>query len=632
MYTITSFFILTLVLKLLIINFDSVCGVQKFYIDYEKNEFIKDDKVFRYASGSLHYFRVPRPYWRDRIRKMKAAGLNAVSSYVEWSFHEPTSGVYNFEGQADLEHFLTVLKEENMLVLLRPGPYISAERDFGGFPYWLLKEKPSLQLRSNDPNYTKYVKRWFSVLMPKIVPFLYGNEGNIIMVQIENEYGHNGFDVCDKEYTLWLRDLLRNYVGDKAQLYTTDECNIFYMKCGHIPNVYSTVDFSPTVNMTECFGYMKEVQKKGPLVNSEFYTGWIAYWNQTRPDRYSKDIIQGLKYFLSNNISFNLFPFHGGTNFGFSSGATTVGSTLETAGYLPQLTSYDFKAPLDEAGDPTNKYYDIQRVLKEANHPTTSTPRRAPKGNYGIVNLLPVVSLFDQTSMHIKPVINEVPLSFEDMDINHGLVLYETNLPTIARPTKLPLIIEKLRDRAIIFLDCVKIGTMSRSNGDTSMEVPITNNNKKLNILVENQGRINSLKFLKDKKGILSNVTLGKNILGPWVMTGYPLNDTSWLEFENLQPNVKPPAYYRGIFIIPQDHRHSKPLDTYLDTSGWSKGIAFINNINIGRYWPQVGPQITLYVPAPYLVSGLNTIVMVEFERAPEDFTVKLVDKPRLDW
>ncbi|CAH1724816.1 unnamed protein product [Aphis gossypii] len=616
---------------LLLFNFECVNSDRRFYVDYERNEFIKDGNAFRYVSGSMHYFRVPRPYWRDRIRKMKSAGLNAISFYVEWSFHEPYSGVYNFEGQADIEHFLTITKQENMNVLIRPGPFISAERDLGGHPYWLLKEKPSLHLRSSDPNYKKYVKRWFSVLMPKIVPFLYGNGGNIIMVQIENEYGHNDLGNCDKEYTLWLRDLMLYYVGEHAQLYTTDECDSSFLKCGQIPNVYSTVDFAAIVNVTECFDNLRQVQKKGPLVNSEFYDGWVAFWDSPRPIRYTKDIIRVLKYFLETNVSFNFFMFHGGTNFGFTSGANTNGTNLDKSGYRPQLTSYDFSAPLNEAGDPTEKYYAIKQTLKKANFPTGSTPKIAPKGNYGTVNLLPVVSLFDSVARRLNPVLNDVPLCFEDMDINHGLVLYETNLPIIEGSNKLPLVIKSLRDRAIIFLNNVKLGTMSRSYSNTTMELSITGSNQKLSILVENQGRINDKRFLEDRKGILSNVTLGKHILGPWVMTGYPLNETSWLKTQNIQPNVKPPAFYRGVFIVPQDNKHTKPLDTFLDTSGWTKGVAFINGINIGRYWPAVGPQITLYVPAPYLVPGLNTIVMVELEGASEDFTVKLVDKPRLD-
>ncbi|XP_025410648.1 beta-galactosidase-like, partial [Sipha flava] len=608
-------------------------GERRFYIDYENNEFIKDGKVFQYVSGSLHYFRVPRSYWRDRIRKMKAAGLNTVSTYIEWSFHEPYSGIYDFDGQADFEHFLTILKEEDMLVLIRPGPFIASERDFGGLPYWLLKDH-NIHLRSSDSNYTKYVERWFSVLMPKIVPFLYGNGGNIIMVQIENEYGVNDLGYCDKNYILWLKNLTEYYFGDNAVFFTTDQCELSAMQCGHIPNVLSTVDFLPTANVTECFKILRQVQRNGPLVCSEFYTGSVAYWNISRSPVYSTDIIKGLKYFFSINASFNLLMFHGGTNFGLKTGASSTNNILdlERAGYLPQLTSYDFTAPLDEAGDPTEKYLHIKQTLKEANYPTTSTPKRAPKGNYGTVNLSPVISLLDQTSRRLKPIKNEIPLSFEDMDLNYGLVLYETNLPPVERLTHLPLVIEVLHDRAIIFLNYTKIGTLSRSNGDTMLEMPTTNCSQKLSILVENQGRINNLKFLKDRKGILSNVTLGNHTLGPWVMFGYPLNDTSWLESQILQPGVSAPAFYRGVFTIPQNNSYPEPLDTYLDTTGWSKGIAFINGIQIGRYWPEVGPQITLYVPAPFLVPGLNTIVMLELEKPSQDFTVKLVNKPRLDF
>ncbi|XP_025205824.1 beta-galactosidase-like, partial [Melanaphis sacchari] len=391
-------------------------------------------------------------------------------------------------------------------------------------------------------NYTKYVKRWFSVLMPKIVPFLYGNGGNIIMVQVENEYGHNDLGNCDREYKLWLRDLILYYVGEQAQLYTTDECGLSYLKCGHIPNVLSTVDFAALVNVTECLDFLRQVQKKGPLVNSEFYNGGVGFWDNPRPARYTKDIIRVLNYFLATNVSFNFFMFHGGTNFGFTTGANTVGTTFNKTGYQPQLTSYDFTAPLNEAGDPTEKYYAIKQTLKKANFPTASTPKISPKGNYGTVNLLPVVSLFDNAARRLESILNDVPLCFEDMDINQGLVLYETNLPMITGLTKLPLVIKSLSDRAIIFLNNVKLGTLSRSYDNTTMELSVNGSNQKLSILVENQGRINDKKFLEDRKGILSNVTLGTYVLGPWVMTGYPLNETSWLETQNIQPNVKPPA------------------------------------------------------------------------------------------
>ncbi|VVC34719.1 Glycoside hydrolase superfamily,Beta-galactosidase 1-like,Glycoside hydrolase, family [Cinara cedri] len=553
-------------------------------------------------------------------------------NYVEWSMHEPYSGVYDFKGQADLEHFLNLAEQEKMLILLRPGPFISAERDFGGYPYWLLKEKPRIRLRSSDPSHTKYVRRWFSVLMPKIVPRLYGNGGNIIMIQIENEYGHNNLSGNDQKYIFWLRDLFQKYVHDQALLFTTDECDANYMEFGHIPNVYSTTDFAPSLNATECFGYMRQVQKRGPLVNSEFYVGWIAFWDEPRPVRNTTEIIDGFKLLLSLNASINIFMFHGGTNFGFTSGAHSNGDTLKTADYKPELTSYDFSGLLDEAGDPTEKYYAFKKTLKEANFPTFFTPKRAPKGNYGTVNLLPVASLLDRVSRRLQPVISQVPLCFEDIDQDHGLVLYETNLPTFEKPTKLPLIVEKLHDRAIIFLNTEKLGIMSRSSKNTTMELLVSGGDQKLSILVEDQGRVNDKSYLEDRKGILSNVTLGKHILGPWVMTRYPLNETSWLNTVNIQPDVRSPAYYKGIFIIPQNKKHPKPLDTYLDTSGWSKGVAFINGINIGRYWPAVGPQITLYVPAPYLVPGLNTVVMVELENPHEDFTVKFVDSPRLDW
>ncbi|XP_050432684.1 beta-galactosidase-like [Adelges cooleyi] len=613
----------------------SADGLPSFEIDYDNNRFLKDGQAFQYVSGSMHYFRVPRADWRNRIQKMKAAGLNAISFYIEWSTHEPEPGIYNFRGNADFEYFIQLMREEEMLALIRIGPFIQAERDFGGLPYWLLKIKPRVNVRTSDPTFKKYVKKWFSVLLPKLVPHLYENGGNIIMIQIENEYGHNELGFCDKKYTTWLRDTVQSFIGYRAILYTTDECDINYQRCGSIPKVYTTVDFSPLSDEVECFGYMRQVEKRGPLINSEFYTGWIAFWGQPRPPRNAQDIVTMMKRVMAYNASFNFLMFHGGTNFGLTSGGTFVGgSSLDTAVYMPQLTTYDFTSPLDEAGDPTEKYFEIQRVLREANFSknTIPTPKPSLKYSYGTVNMLPVTGLLDQVPRNLfTTVTNQKPLSFEDIDMNQGLVLYETVLPGNGTAARLPLTINLLRDRAIIFLDHAKLGTMSRSGFNTTMDLLVTGSKQKLSILVENQGRCSNGKFIEDRKGILADVTLGNQTLGPWSMTRYPLNDTSWLTDMDVLPDVRTPAFYRGVFVVPEDGVREKPLDTFLDPSGWTKGVAFVNGFNVGRYWPAVGPQITLYVPGALLVRGLNTLVLVELEEAAEDLTVKFVDKHRLD-
>ncbi|VVC31544.1 Glycoside hydrolase superfamily,Beta-galactosidase 1-like,Glycoside hydrolase, family [Cinara cedri] len=603
-----------------------------FIIDYEKNEFLKDGQVFRYVSGSLHYFRVPQQYWKDRIQKYKAAGLNAITTYVEWSLHEPYPGIYNFEGIADLEYFLKLIKDENMYLLLRPGPYICAERDFGGFPYWLLNVTPKNSLRTNNLSYTKYVSKWFSVLMPKIQPYLYGNGGNIIMVQVENEYG--SYYACDSEYKLWLRDLFRSYVQNNAVLYTTDGCGESYVHCGSIPEVYATVDFGIGSNASECFNFTKMVQNGGPLVNSEFYPGWLSHWQEPLAVVPSNDVVNQVKIMLAMNASFNFYMFHGGTNFGFTSGANT-NDTKSSVGYLAQLTSYDYNAPLDEAGDPTEKYFKIKHALKKANYLDTNyiSPIPAPKGAYGKFNLQPLVSIFEKAAQRIKPVVSMVPLPFEDMDINTGFVIYETSLKNIQMNHTNPIILNvtSVRDRAIIYLDQLQVGIMSRLKGNTTISLNINNSIQTLSILVENQGRINYGDFLEDRKGISGTVSLGDQVLSPWKMIAYPLNETAWFSSITPSKNVQLPAFYKTQFMLPENY--STCLDTYLDTSGWTKGVAFLNEINLGRYWPIGGPQVTLYVPAAFLKPppSINTLVMLELENAPQDLAVQFIDYPILD-
>ncbi|XP_050429611.1 beta-galactosidase-like [Adelges cooleyi] len=604
-----------------------------FTVDYKNNEFLMDGKIFRYVAGSLHYFRIPKQLWKDRIQKMKAAGLNAISTYVEWSLHEPYPGEYNFEDIADVEYFVKLIQDEGMYLLLRPGPYICAERDFGGFPYWLLNVVPRKRLRTNDSNFKKYVAQWFSVLMPKMEPYLYGNGGNIIMVQVENEYG--SYYACDQEYMIWLRDLYKSYVGYKALLYTTDGCGYSYFTCGAIPEVYATVDFGSSVfNVSQCFQYMRKTQQRGPLVNSEFYPGWLSHWGESNPVVPSDQIIKSMKDMLALNASFSFYMFHGGTNFGFTSGANTNRNTSHY-GFQPQLTSYDYNAPLNEAGDPTEKYFKIKQALEEANFEVSNeiSPVPSPKGDYGKLTLEPLASFFEKITQRVKPVTNDVPLAFEDMDVNTGFVMYETILTDEQKNFTgvVELKVKTVRDRAIIYLDQKQQGTMYRAKGNTTMKLNINPAVEKLSILVENLGRINYGSFLEDRKGIFDPVKLGNQTLGPWKMIPYPLNETSWIPPIEPVQSVQLPAYFKTEFVLPENS--TKCLDTFLDPSGWTKGVAFLNGINLGRYWPANGPQVTLFVPSVYLVPppANNTLIMLELEGAPQDLSVKLVDKQNLD-
>ncbi|XP_053978638.1 beta-galactosidase [Hylaeus volcanicus] len=594
-----------------------------FGVDYENNQFLLDGEPFRYVSGSFHYFRAPRRYWRDRLRKMRAAGLNAVSTYVEWSLHEPRPDVWHWSGDADLTEFLSIAQEEGLMVLLRPGPYICAERDFGGLPYWLLTSIPDIRLRTNDPRYMSFVERYLTKVFEKVNPYLRGNGGPIIMVQVENEYGSYA---CDTAYMNRLREFMNEKIEAKALLYTTDGNSASMVRCGSVTGAYATVDFGAGSNVTKSFETMRLYQPKGPFVNSEFYPGWLSSWQQPFQRVQASAVTKTLDEMLSLGASVNMYMFFGGTNFGYTSGANIVGNV-----YQPQLTSYDYDAPLTEAGDPTPKYFLIRDVIaKYLLMPNISLPTVSPKGSYGSVYLSPVLNLFDTKGREkFATIVTHAsdPLTFEALDLPHWLALYETNLvtsssdPATLRATP--------RDRALVYVGDHLVGTFSRTNNiyDISIEKPYQ---KDLKLLVENQGRVNYGSGLRDFKGIW-NVTLNNTPLRGWTMTGFSLdsitlNDnypTITLENGTLR---RGPVVLRGKFTV-----SGEPMDTYLNTIGWGKGVAFVNGRNLGRYWPLVGPQVTLYVPAPYLRSGENELVLVELEYVPSSRKMKFQDTPILD-
>ncbi|KAF8777681.1 Beta-galactosidase like protein [Argiope bruennichi] len=274
--------------------------------------------------------------------------------YVEWSHHEPELGVYNFDGDYNLPKFLKTADDLGLLVVFRAGPYIDAERDMGGLPYWLLREHSDMELRSSDPKYIKYVDRWFSVLFPLIEPFLYNNGGPIITLQIENEYGSYG---CDAEYKSYLREFAKKALKNNVVLFTTDGSSSKLLACGKVDEILSTIDFGSGVNVTHNFEMLRWTQTSGPLVNSEFYPGWMDHWGQPHSTATTEAVVKTLTEMLKANASVNIYPFHGGTNFGFAVGSN-LGSTFQ-----PIITSYDFDAPLNEAGDPTSKYYAIRKAI-----------------------------------------------------------------------------------------------------------------------------------------------------------------------------------------------------------------------------------------------------------------------------
>ncbi|GIX69961.1 beta-galactosidase [Caerostris darwini] len=599
---------------------------KSFTVDYENNTFLKDGKPFRYMSGSIHYFRVPSVFWYDRLYKMKMAGLNAIQTYVEWNHHEPEPGVYNFDGDYNLPKFLKTADDLGLVVILRTGPFIDAERDMGGLPYWLMRNNSNIKLRSYDPTYIKYVDRWYKVLLPIIEPFLYNNGGPIITLQIENEYGSIG---CDAQYKSHLRELVKKTLKTKVVLFTTDGSGSSLLSCGKTDEVLSTVDFGTGANVTYNFEMLRWTQASGPLVNSEFYPGWLDHWGQPHAKVSSDSIVKTLTDMLEANASVNVYMFHGGTSFGFTAGSN-LGSTFQAC-----PTSYDYDAPLNEAGDPTPKYYAMREAIgKFFPLPTGVVPKPAPKMALPPITMKKVMSLWDFVSMNNVSVFSTYPLSFEDLSHPFGFVLYKA---TVTFQTSDPAIltVKGIADRAHVYVNKVLQGILSREQKAESIPIRVLKG-QNIEILVENQGRICSGYNINDRKGIFQNVTLGSQVLVNWTMTPVLLDSNSVKKIELWKQNIKKtdsvsaPSVYIGKFKITNE---TTLLDSFLRLDGWHKGVAFLNNFNLGRYWPIVGPQVTLYAPSNLFLRAplMNQITLLELEDSPcggggDSWAVQFVD------
>lgn len=615
-----------------ILNSVTTKAKRSFTIDYKNNCFLKDGEPFRYISGSLHYFRVPHAFWRDRMMKMKAAGLNALQTYIEWSHHEPEPGTYNFKGDYDLITFLQVASDVGLLIVLRPGPYIDAEREFGGFPYWLLREKVDMKLRTSDQDYLHYVDQWLAVLLPMLTPFLYANGGPIISIQVENEYG--SYDACDFAYTTHLRDLYRQYFDNDVVLFTTDGNNEPGLTCGKVDGVLAGVDFGSGTNVTESFHHQRLHQSAGPLLNSEYYPGWLDHWGEPHQTRSTDDVCKTLDDILAVNASVNIYMFHGGTSFGFSNGAN-LGNT-----YQPCPTSYDYDAPLSEAGDPTPKYFAMRETIgKYLPLPPGPVPPANPKMALGKYEMNMYSTLWNVVQLS-KQVTSTYPLSFEELSHAYGFVFYTTTISFIAHDPAI-LKVPGLCDRGYVFVDHVFLGILDRSQDIYSLPVMIQPN-QNISILVENQGRIAFGSGIYDRKGIIQNVTLDSSVLTNWTMYPITLHGKDLYKYF-MSPTVEDaidytphtPSFYLSIFRLPSTPGY--PYDTFLKLDGWHKGVAFLNWHNLGRYWPIVGPQVTLYVPSVYFqpYEEWNVVAVFELEHAPCDSSsqcvVEFVDTPIID-
>lgn len=568
-------------------------------------KFLYDGKPVRLLSGAIHYFRVVPEYWRDRLLKLKACGLNTVETYVAWNLHEPEPGEYNFSGMADLVSFIETAGELGLYVIVRPGPYICAEWEFGGLPWWLLQD-PTMRVRCFHRPFLEKVDRYFDVLIPKLVPLQCTQGGPIIAMQVENEYGSFGNDL---RYLEHLKDALRKR-GVDVLLFTSDGPSDLLLQGGTMPFIFKTVNFGSSPK--EAFAKLKEYQPDKPLVCMEYWNGWYDQWGEEHRTRPPEEAAAVLDEMLQLGASVNFYMFHGGTNFGFYNGAGCREK------YLPTVTSYDYDAPVSESGDLTEKYFQVRDVIaKYAPVDPDLLPQPIPKKAYGKVELTQQASLWDAVDQISKPVFSTYPETMDNLGQDYGFVLYRTELSGPIPEAE--LYIQEPRDRALVYLDGEFRGAAMRDEPQ-NITIAVISEVAQLDILVENMGRINYGPHLLDRKGITCGVRLNNQFQFSWACYPLPLKDLSALKFQE-KPG-KLPAFFCGTFEV------DEAADTFLALEGWTKGVVFLNGFNLGRYW-KIGPTKTLYVPGPLLRQGENELIVFELEGAEEP-VVEFVDKANL--
>lgn len=566
-----------------------------------KDEFYLDGKPFQIISGGIHYFRVLPEYWEDRLRKLKALGCNTVETYVPWNMHEPKKGEFDFVGERwhgmlDLKRFVETAQKIGLWVILRPSPYICAEWDFGGFPAWLLSEG-EMELRTSDERYLRHVRDYYQVLMPYLAPMQVTQGGPVLMMQVENEYGTFG---NDRKYLELLRDMMREG-GIDVPLFASDGPGADILSNTAVEGIFPTANFGSRAKVA--YSCLKDFNGGGPCMCTEFWLGWFDAWRDSKhhttdPDEAAKELKE-----LLENGSVNLYMFEGGTNFGFMNGSN-YGTHL-----TPDVTSYDYDAVLTEDGQLTEKYHKLKKVITEhiqkepEVEPTVPVERRA----YGKIPVSQKVDLFHALPKLDAPIETVAPRSMEQAGQGYGYMLYSTILDTSTELSNLRLY--KAADRAIAFVDGKKALTAFDRELEEGHEVgPFYGKNMKLDILVENMGRVNYGPMLNwQRKGIDGCVFINSRFSQHnWKQYPLPMDNLEQLDY-NAGYEEGIPAFYRFEFEA------EEVGDTFLDFAGWGKGFVVVNGFQLGRFWEE-GPQRRLYVPGALLHKGCNEIILFETE------------------
>ncbi|MES2647927.1 MAG: beta-galactosidase family protein [Bacteroidota bacterium] len=560
---------------------------------FDKTTFLLDEKPLQIISGELHPARIPREYWRHRIQMVKAMGCNTIAAYVFWNYHEEKEGTFDFTtGNRNIAAFIRLCQEEGMWVLLRPGPYVCAEWDFGGLPPYLLRF-PGTKIRCMDPVYMRAVQRYIVRLSQEVKNLQVTRGGPILMLQIENEYGSYA---NDKIYMEALRKAwLKN--GFNIPFYTSDGPTGFMLDAGNIDGAAIGMDSGSS---EADFDLAKKHNPNVPAFSSETYPGWLTHWGEkwARPD--TNGLKKEIDFLLSTSKSFNLYVIHGGTNFGFTAGANAFSPTQ----YQPDITSYDYDAPINEQGLATPKYFMLRRMIQaHLKAPLPALPAPVPVIQVPAINLQDSHSVWD----YQLPVLRSPqPKTMEAYGQNQGLILYKTNLIGHKSGT---LKIWEPHDYALVFLDGKFVDTVYRDGGKWEVQLPKSAvKDPVLEILVEGMGHINFAQFMIDPKGITDRVTLNGMTLMNWETSLLPMNENfikSTKPVYNNKANGRPGVFFKGEFKV------NGVGDTYFDLSNYVKGMVYINGHLLGRYW-NIGPQQRLYCPASWLQKGSNQIIVFD--------------------
>ena len=601
-----------------------------------KNTFLLNGKPFVVKAAEVHYPRIPRPYWEHRIKMCKALGMNTLCLYVFWNIHEQKEGVYDFTGQNDVAEFCRLAQKNGMYVIVRPGPYVCAEWEMGGLPWWLLKKK-DIRLRERDPYFLERVRLFEKEVGKQLAPLTIENGGPIIMVQVENEYGSYGED---KPYVSEIRDIVRQSGFDKVALFQCDWASNFTRN--GLDDLIWTMNFGTGANIDNQFRRLKELRPESPLMCSEFWSGWFDKWGARHETRPADDMVAGIDEMLSKGISFSLYMTHGGTSFAHWAGANSPG-------FAPDVTSYDYDAPINEWGLPTEKYWTLRRTMQK--YADGGKLPNVPKAPMNIISVpqfkfteyAPIVCGIDTIveSRDVK--------TMEELDMGWGSMFYETTLPTVSTPSLLTL--NDCHDFAQVFIDGKYIGKIDRVKNEKSIVLPAIKSGQKLTILIEAMGRINFGRAIKDFKGITKSVTLTAECEGHqltfdlknWRIATIPCDyQTAVNALSSAQPHSSlafPSAAERCFFVLHPSFKKGyyranftlkKVGDTFINMEAFGKGMVYVNGHALGRFW-NIGPQQTLYVPGCWLKKGKNEVVVLDILGPKGDPVAYCQDKPELD-